>query len=164
MPVALVELVVLPAVEPLMLPEVEPVALRSRSRGAFVSLEVDRRIELSVALRPLARFFDFILPIWLQSQLHLSSLADVSEDAATFRSDVVAEDEVDGEPRSEVLLSVEVLARGCVLSDGAALSFGGLLTLAFGRSSRVCAVATGAARARARIEVTASFMCCLRES
>ena len=160
MPVALVEL---PAVEPLMLPVV-PVALlpRSRSRGAFASLEVDRRIELSVALRPLARFFDFVLPMLLQSQLHLSSLADVSEDEATFRSDVVAEDEVDSEPRSEVLLSVEVLARGCVLSDGAALSFGGLLTLAFGRSSRVCAIATGAARARARI--TASFMCCLRES
>lgn len=152
-------------VDPAALPDAVPVVSRLRSRGAFVSDELDWRIELSVAVRPAAWCFDFALPILLQSQSHLSSFAAVLEEDATLRSDVVADEEVDIDPRSEVLLSVAVLARGCVLSGGAAVSFGGFETLALlGRSSRVCAIAAGAARARARIEVRASFIGCLRES
>jgi hypothetical protein len=157
----------MPVLEPVVLLEVEPAALpaavplvsRPRSRGAFVSEELDWRIELSVAVRPAAWCFDFALPILLQSQSHLSSFAAVSEEDATLRSDFVADEELEIEPRSEVLLSVGVVARGCVLSGGAAVSFGGFETLALlGRSSRVCAIAAGAARARARIEVRASFI------
>ncbi|TMB03696.1 MAG: hypothetical protein E6J64_14345 [Deltaproteobacteria bacterium] len=170
-PVALpvVEPVALPVAEPVVellepvVPVAEPDALlsRSRSRGAFVSLEeVDFRIELSVALRPLARRFVFIFaPCWLQSHLHLSSLAVVSVEAATLRSEVVADDEVDSEPRSEVLLPAEVPVWGIVLSVGDAVSFFGDWVVELGRSSVVCAVTAGAASARARIEVAASFIC-----
>src|SRR6266446_1555474 len=95
----MLEPVVLPALEPvveLLEPVVlvaEPLALvsRSRSRGAVVSVELGRRIELSGALM--------------------------------LRSLVVADEEVDKEPRSEVLLPLAVPAWGCVLSGGDAVSF-----------------------------------------
>ena len=148
---------------------VEPDALvsRSSSRGAFVSVELGRRIELSVPLRPLARRLDFVFivaPCWLQSQLHLSSLAVVSVfalvsvDEATLRSEVVADDEVESDPRSEVLVPAEVPACGIVLSVGEAVSFFVDWVVELGRSSVVCADTAGAASARARIEVAASFI------
>jgi hypothetical protein len=147
--------------EPVVLEPVvlEPVALvsRSRSRGALVSVELGRRAELSVALRPEARRFDFIAPCLLQSHLHSLSLPIVSEDEATLRSDVVACDEVDIDPRSDVLLPVVELP-GIVLSGGEAVSFFGDMVVELGRSSVVCASTAGAARASARIEVAASFI------
>jgi len=168
----------------------EPAALLSRagSRGVLVSLELGLRIELSVALRPLARRFDFIfVPCWLQSHLHLSSLPIVSVEAATLRSEVlvlaeapacgivlsvgeavslfadgvvevVPDDEVDSDPRSEVLLPAVVPACGIVLSVGELVSFFVDCVVVLGRSSVVCAVTAGAASARARIEVAASFI------
>src|SRR5467141_1006994 len=163
----MLEPVVLPALEPvveLLEPVVlvaEPLALvsRSRSRGAAVSVELGRRIELSGALRPLAPRFDLILvvPCWLQSHLHLSSVV-ASVDALMLRSLVVADEEVDKEPRSEVLLPLAVPAWGCVLSGGDAVSFFVDMVVELGRSSVVCAVTAGAASARARIEVAASFI------
>jgi len=66
-----------------------------------------RRIELSVRLRPLARARDLIVPCLLQS--HLQSLSMEPDDAT---SRLVVDDELDVEPRSEVLLSVEVPAFG----------------------------------------------------
>lgn len=163
----MLEPVVLPAAGPaveLLEPVVlvaEPLALvsRSRSRGAAVSVELGRRIELSGALRPLAPRFDLILvvPCWLQSHLHLSSVV-ASVDALMLRSLVFADEEVDKEPRSEVLLPVAVPAWGCVLSGGDAVSFFVDMVVELGRSSVVCAVTAGAASARARIEVAASFI------
>jgi hypothetical protein len=166
----------------------EPDALLSRptSRGVLVSLELGLRIELSVEPRPLARRFDFIfVPCWLQSHLHLSSLPIVSVEDAMLRSEVlvlaeapawgivlsvgdavslfadgvVAGDEVDSDPRSEVLLPAVVPACGIVLSVGEAVSFFVDWVVVLGRSSVVCAVTAGAASARARIEVAASFIC-----
>jgi hypothetical protein len=141
---------------PVALPEVEllaPVSLR----GALASDE-GRRIELSVALRPLVRRFDFVAPCWLQSHLHSFSFAMSPDDFATSRRSVAEDDEVDIEPRSEVLLSVEVPAFGIVLSGGEGMSFFVALVVELGRSSVVCAIAAGAARASARIEVAASFI------
>jgi hypothetical protein len=141
--------------------ELEPVALvsRSRSRGALVSVELGLRAELSVALRPEARRFDFVAPCLLQSHLHSLSFPVVSEDDATLRSGAVVDDEVDIDPRSDVLpLVVEVPACGIVLSGGEAVSFLGDVVVELGRSSVVCASTAGAARASARIEVAASFI------
>jgi len=143
-----------PVVEPVV-ELLEPVVLlaapdallsRAGSRGVLVSLELGLRIELSVALRPLARRFDFIfVPCWLQSHLHLSSLPIVSVEAATLRS--------------EVLVLAEAPACGIVLSVGEAVSFFVDCVVVLGRSSVVCAVTAGAASARARIELETSFIC-----
>ena len=82
----------------------DPVSLRM-SEG-----EEGRRIELSSALRPLGRRFDFIVLCLLQSHLQSLSCAIVPDDVATSR--LVVDDELDTEPWSEVLLSVEVPAFG----------------------------------------------------
>jgi hypothetical protein len=164
---------------------------RPSSRGVLVSLEVGLRIELSVGLRPLARRFDLIfVPSWLQSHLHLSSFPIVSvEDAmppvrveapawgivlsvgdavsllvdALVESEVLVDDEVDIDPRSDVLLPAVAPACGIVLSVGEAVSFFVDCVVELGRSSVVCADTAGAASASARIEVAASFIGCLRQ-
>ena len=102
-PLALPVALVLP--EPVTVPELAPVESRPRSRGAFASVEVERRD--SVVVRPLARGRDFIVPCLLQS--HLQSLSMEPDDAT---SRLVVDDELEVEPRSEVLLSVEVPAFG----------------------------------------------------
>ena len=147
----------LPVAEPVVelldpvVPVAEPDALlsRSSSRGVAVSLELGLRIELSVELRPLAplaRRFDliFVPCCWLQSHLHLSSVPVVSVDEAILRS--------------EVLVLADAPACGIVLSVEDAVSFFGDWVVELGRSSVVCAVTAGAASARARIEVAASFI------
>ena len=182
----------LPVVEPVvellepvvLLAEPDALLSRPRSRGALVSLELvlGLRIELSVALRPLARRFDLIfVPCWLQSHLHLSSFPIVSVDETTLRSEALVLAEapawgivlsvgdavslfVDGVvDRSEVVVD-EVLpavapACGIVLSVGEAVSFFVDCVVVLGRSSVVCAVTAGAASARARIELETSFIC-----
>ncbi|HYV66336.1 MAG TPA: hypothetical protein VE964_08835, partial [Myxococcales bacterium] len=115
-------------------------------------LSEERCIEPS-ALRPLARRFDdFIAPCLLQSHLQSLSFAMLSDELATSRLD--ADDELDMEPRSEVL-PVEVPALGI---DWAGMSFLVVLVDGLLRSSVVCALAAGAASASARMEVATSFI------
>ena len=118
-PVPDVEPLVLPEVDPVVLeeplaaPGLDPLALLPSPPRELASVEVEWRV-VSIGLRPLARWRDFIEPCWLQS--HLQSFPDeslpmVSVDAVSrdvpvdipvLRSDVVADDEV--EPLFDVVL------------------------------------------------------------
>jgi len=136
---------------------VEPVSLRG---GLMSDGEEGRRIELSLSVRPLARRFDFIIaPCLLQSHSQFLSFAILSEDA-TSRLVAVDDELLDIEPRSEVLLSVEVPAFGIAWPG---MSFLVALLVELGRSSVVCAIAAGAASASDKIEVATSFIVASRE-
>lgn len=174
---------------PVTVPELAPVLSRSRSRGAFASVEVECR-DVSDALRPLARRRDFIEPCWLQSHLQSLSLPIVSVDAvsrlellpteAVSRLEVpvelvswlgaVADDPMPVVADDDVLPVEGVVALllfpvvevsfPVVLVLGVAVLL--VLLLGFERSVPVCAITAGAARARARTAVGASFIGILR--
>jgi hypothetical protein len=177
-PVVPVEPVAVLPVEPVAVLPVEPAVLPETEPLESVELLLPRlppvveRRELS-GVRPLAPRRDFIEPCWLQS--HLQSLPDeslpivVSVDAMSrvdalleapaLRSDALVEDEVEGEALSDVVL-VELSVRGALLSVGevaAVLSFL-VAVLELDWSAPVCAMATGAARAIARIAVAGTFI------
>ena len=189
-------LLVLP--EPVTVPELEPVVSRPRSRGAFASVDVECRDD-SVALRPLARFRDFVEPwTWLQSHMQslpslslpITWLDDVSlldvevpiDVVSRLEVPVVEESRVEALPETPVLpvalveaLPVDgfaVVALLLSLLDEVSLLVALVpvlgvapvlvLLLGFERSAPVCAIAAGAARARARIAVGASFIDILR--
>jgi len=93
--------------EPVVLPELELVSLR----GKLLSDEDGRRVELSAGLRPLARRLDdFIAPCLLQS--HLQSLSCDMEPDEVATSLLELDELLDIDPRSEVVLSVELPALG----------------------------------------------------
>ena len=169
---------------PVTVPELEPVVSRPRSRGAFASVDVECRDD-SVALRPLARFRDFIEPwTWLQS--HMQSLPSLSLPIIWFDDVSRLEVEVPIEAVSRLVLLVDDLVP--VVADDEVLPVDGVVALllsvvdllslpvvlvlglvvllvpllGFARSLPVCAIAAGAARASARIAVGASFMGILR--
>jgi hypothetical protein len=174
---------------PVTLPELEPALSRSRSRGAFASVDVECR-DVSDALRPLARRRDFIEPCWLQSHLQSLSLSlPMSLDAVSrlelLPTDAVSRLEAPIELVSRLEVPVDdpipVVADEEVLPvDGVALlsvvDFVSLvvvvvlpgvvlllvLLLGFERSVPVCAITAGAARAMARTAVGASFIGILR--
>ena len=92
------------SLEPVVLLELESL------RGMLLSGEDGRRVELSAGLRPLARRLDFIAPCLLQSHLQSLSCDMEPDEVATSRLEL--DELLDIDPRSEVLLSVEVPAFG----------------------------------------------------